>query len=94
MPKKLDMKAELKDMRTFIQDAGIVFQPGKNLLPCPFCGSKAIIYEIAPHKHIMVNLPEYSGSAFVECSCCTVALSGQTLEEASKNWNQRSGQVL
>ena len=59
------------------------------LLPCPFCGGKALINVVPPHKHFMTDLPDYEGGAFVECVSCTCVLSGDTQKEAVKAWNQR-----
>lgn len=61
----------------------------EGLKPCPFCGGEAVMLEIPPHIHIIVDLPDCSGSAFVECTKCTAAISGETVEEAIEIWNRR-----
>ena len=55
---------------------------------CKFCGSEGVLNVIEPHKHYFVNMPDYDGGAFVECSNCTAAVSGRTAEEAIANWNR------
>lgn len=60
------------------------------LKPCPFCGGKAFSYYIKPHKHSLVGMPDYNGNGFVECSGCSVALCGETEEQAIENWNRRA----
>ena len=59
------------------------------LLRCPFCGGEAFLHTVEPHKHIIVDLPDYGGGAFVECTNCSCAISGETAEEAAKAWNTR-----
>ena len=64
------------------------------LKPCPFCGNNAILKIIPPHKHKMllnlgIDFPDCNGVCFVECSCCTCALSEETKEEAIEAWNTR-----
>lgn len=62
----------------------------KTLLPCPFCGHKTLILQwIAPHKHYIVDLPDYGGAAFIECPNCTAALSAKTIQGAGDRWNRR-----
>lgn len=34
-------------------------------------------------------MPDYGGGAFVECTNCSCAISGETAEEAAKAWNTR-----
>ena len=34
-------------------------------------------------------MPDYHGGAFIECSKCTCAMSGETSEEVIKAWNTR-----
>lgn len=65
----------------------------EELKPCPFCGGEATLLEIPPHKHIIVDLPDYSGGAFVECTKCTAAISGETVEEAIEIWNRRAKKI-
>jgi ParB family chromosome partitioning protein len=64
----------------------------KNLMQCPFCGSNAYINYIAPHKHYIADLPDYSGGAFVECAGCTCAISADTISNAVAAWNRRTKQ--
>lgn len=61
----------------------------KELKPCPFCGGEAVINVIEPHEHVVVNLPPYPGGAFIECTGCTCAMSGQSEEEVIEAWNTR-----
>ncbi|MGN1130863.1 MAG: Lar family restriction alleviation protein [Ruminococcus sp.] len=61
----------------------------KELKPCPFCGSIPIINEIPPHKHFLVDMPDYEGACFVECSC-SCAITADTREEAIEKWNRRA----
>ena len=62
------------------------------LKPCPFCGCEAIITEIPPHKHAFATfMPDYEGSATVECCLCGAALIKTTKDEAIKAWNRRDG---
>lgn len=61
----------------------------RELKPCPFCGGEAVINVIEPHEHVVVNLPPYPGGAFIECTGCTCAMSGQSEEEVIKAWNTR-----
>lgn len=62
----------------------------EKLKPCPFCGAEAMLEEIQPHEHIMVNLPPYHGGAFVECTKCTAIVSGINKEDAIETWNRRA----
>ena len=61
----------------------------KELKPCPFCGGEAVINVIEPHEHVVVNLPPYPGGAFIECTGCACAMSGQSEEEVIEAWNTR-----
>ena len=61
----------------------------EELKPCPFCGGEAVINVIEPHEHVVVNLPPYPGGAFIECTGCTCAMSGQSEEEVIEAWNTR-----
>lgn len=63
------------------------------LKPCPFCGGEAFIRVIPPHKHFLVNMPDYKGGAFVECVNCSCGIAEDTKEEAIKAWNRRVGEV-
>ena len=33
----------------------------EELKPCPFCGGKAVIEVIEPHRHIICKMPVYKG---------------------------------
>lgn len=57
---------------------------------CPFCGSKAFLLVVPPHEHIIVDMPDYEGGAFVECLKCSAAISGETPEKAVETWNSRA----
>lgn len=60
------------------------------LLPCPFCGGKATITIIEPHKHAFATwMPDYTGGTFIECYNCSCSVSGETEEEAIGHWNTR-----
>ena len=62
----------------------------KELLPCPFCGGKAMLDIIPPHTHTIATfMPDYEGGAFIECTGCTCAMSGRTAEEVAEAWNRR-----
>lgn len=58
---------------------------------CPFCGNEAFAYEIEPHKHFLIKMPDYNGEGFVECSCCAACISDNSVEEAIEKWNRRDG---
>lgn len=61
------------------------------LNPCPFCGEEAILREVEPHTHVLAKwMPDYSGGAFIECTGCTVAMSGGNASEAVEAWNKRT----
>lgn len=63
----------------------------KELKPCPFCGGEAVINTIEPHTHEFATfMPSYPGGTFIECTCCTCALSGDTEEKAIEAWNRRA----
>lgn len=49
----------------------------EELKPCPFCGGKAVIEVIEPHRHIICKMPVYKGGAFIECTECGCAISGE-----------------
>lgn len=61
----------------------------KLLKMCPFCGGEALLNVVPPHKHKIAIFPDYEGGAFIECTKCTCAMSGDTEEEAIKLWNTR-----
>ena len=62
----------------------------KRLKSCPFCGGEAVLNVVEPHIHIFAEMPDYHGGAFIECSKCTCAMSGETAEEVIKAWNTRT----
>ncbi len=62
----------------------------EKLKPCPFCGGKALINEIPPHKHILVDLPDCEGECFIECTKCSCAISAGTKQKAISIWNRRA----
>lgn len=41
----------------------------KKLNECPRCGRKPRVTAIAPHSHYLVNMPDFGGGLYVECSC-------------------------
>jgi len=62
------------------------------LLPCPFCGSGAIIQEHHPHEHsdwlVKAGMPETSpGSFTIECARCECGMIHETREGVVKAWN-------
>lgn len=59
------------------------------LKPCPFCGGEAFLDVIPPHKHHIVNLPDYPGGATVECLRCEAAIMRRTADEVAEAWNRR-----
>lgn len=61
----------------------------EELKPCPFCGGKAVIEVIELHRHIICKMPVYKGGAFIECTECGCAISGETETEATEKWNRR-----
>lgn len=63
----------------------------EELLNCPFCGGKAVINTIEPHKHEFAKfMPDYGGGTFIECTGCTCAISAETEQEAISAWNKRT----
>lgn len=64
----------------------------RELLPCPFCGAEAGVYEIAPHSHSVrlgdFKMPDHPGSAVVECGCGS-GLVDDTREAVMSRWNAR-----
>lgn len=59
------------------------------LKPCPLCGAEVFIEVVPPHKHFLVNLPDYGGGAFIECPKCSCAVAGKTEQEVIQRWNRR-----
>lgn len=59
------------------------------LKPCPFCGGEAVLRIVEPHTHYIVDMPDYGGGAFVECTECTCGVSAETEQAAVKVWNIR-----
>ena len=60
----------------------------EKLLPCPLCNGEVVLEEIPPHKHILVDLPDYNGGAIIECKCgCSIMR--ETKEEVIQAWNCR-----
>ena len=60
------------------------------LLPCPFCGSEALLHTVESHSHILATfMPDYTGGSFIECTNCTCSMSGDNEEEAISVWNTR-----
>lgn len=57
------------------------------------CGGKAVIEVIEPHRHIICKMPVYTGGAFIECTECGEAISGETGTEATKKWNGRQTMI-
>lgn len=55
----------------------------KPLKECPFCGGEPFITKVEPHKHSIVNLPDFAGETFVECACSAATV---TVEK----WNTRA----
>lgn len=47
-------------------------------IPCPFCGGKATLYEVAGVK------------PHVQCNACRVSMYGDTRIEAIAAWNRRA----
>lgn len=62
----------------------------EELKPCPFCGGKAVIEVIEPHRHIICKMPVYKGGAFIECTECGCAISGET----ETGWNACWDEIL
>lgn len=59
------------------------------LKPCPFCGSEVFLMVVPPHTHIIFDMPECEGEAFVECTNCGAAIGERTEERAIDAWNRR-----
>ncbi len=62
----------------------------EELKPCPFCDGKAVVEVVEPHKHIICKMPVYKGGAFIECTECGCAISGETEIEVTEKWNRRA----
>lgn len=60
------------------------------LKPCPFCGGEAFLDVIPPHRHYLVDLPDYEGGATVECTECAAGMMGRTAKEVTEMWNRRT----
>ena len=61
------------------------------LLPCPFCGNKPVTRRFEPHKHFIVNLPDYPGSWSIECVTCEFRIfDHDSAENAAAKWNRRA----
>ena len=65
----------------------------EKLKPCPFCGGKAIMEIVPPHKHFIANMPDYGGGAFIECLGCSCGIAAETEDEAIAAWNQRDDKI-
>ncbi len=61
----------------------------KELKPCPFCGEKAFINEILPHKHNFFFDMSPEGECFIECTKCSCSISAETKQKAIESWNRR-----
>lgn len=62
------------------------------LKPCPFCGGAAVSYKIEPHSHVLVNMPDYGGGGFAECTVCGCCLSDESEEKVVQKWNRRASE--
>lgn len=63
------------------------------LKPCPFCGGKAIVEEIPPHKHIIADMPDCDGETYIECTVCGCCIGADTTEKAIEKWNRRKNET-
>jgi len=62
----------------------------RELLPCPFCGNDPIEDRIEPHKHFLVDMPDYPGAWSIECVHCEYQIfDHESREFAVKKWNCR-----
>jgi Lar family restriction alleviation protein len=61
------------------------------LKPCPFCGSKAILYSELVKTGQYLPLPE--GNYSVQCIECAAgtAIDWEAEQDAIKAWNRRKG---
>ena len=48
-----------------------------------------MFYDIKPHKHHLVKLPDYHGSTIIECGC-GCGLIDESRETVIARWNTRS----
>ncbi len=62
----------------------------QDLKPCPFCGGEAFTQVFEPHSHSLEFIPDYPGSASVECANCPCGILKDTLDEAIMTWNTRT----
>lgn len=63
--------------------------PEIKLKSCPFCGSEAHMEVIPAHKHIITDMPNCDGEAFIFCDSCSAAVSGRNEQDAAEAWNRR-----
>ena len=65
----------------------------EKLNKCPRCGHKPFVTSIAPHSHVLVDMPDFGGGMYVECCCRTYpigAVDGVGIESQKKlvdDWN-------
>jgi Lar family restriction alleviation protein len=65
-----------------------IHEAEKTLLPCPFCGSGAII-EYVPR--LTTLMPDCHGAHYIECAGCSASIAGgPKLSEAVAAWNRRA----
>ena len=57
----------------------------QELLPCPFCGARPDVDQIAPHVH-----PD---SYTIECTACPAGFIAESWEKVKKLWNTRRERV-
>jgi hypothetical protein len=72
-------------------DTSKIQEAEERLLPCPFCGGRAIINFIPPHTHGATAwfMPDCQGEYFVECGCSLAIAGGPDLEKTVAAWNSR-----
>jgi Lar family restriction alleviation protein len=81
------------NMTVFIVDAedGTDMTEAEELLPCPFCGAEPMEKRIQPHKHHLVQMPNYPGAWSVECVKCEVRVfDHNNRANAVAKWNRRA----
>lgn len=61
----------------------------EELLPCPFCGGKAEIFDYDPDNDVGYHEP-YTAQCSNECCC--LGKDFRTREEAAEAWNRRARQ--